>query len=81
MKSKSLFAMALMMGVMLESIGKNNYHGGIHESEEDRKRRLADAQIARNKANGLKEFNYPKGSVWSLNQKSADKKAKKLNLF
>lgn len=47
------------------------------ESEEERKRRLAKAEIERNKANGLKEFFYGENSVWALNQKSADKKARK----
>ena len=47
------------------------------ESEEERKRRLAKAEIERNKANGLKEFFYGENSLWALNQKSADKKARK----
>ena len=29
--------------------------------------------------NGLKKFQYPKGVVYALNQKNADKKAQKLN--
>lgn len=48
------------------------------ESEESRKRRLAKAEIERNKANGLKEFFYGENSVWAINQKNADKKAIKL---
>lgn len=31
--------------------------------------------------NGLKLFEYPNGHVYALNQKNADKKAKKLNLI
>lgn len=31
--------------------------------------------------NGLKRFEYPNGEVYALNQKNADKKAKKLNLI
>lgn len=73
--------MALMMGVMLASAGGNNFRDNNYESEEDRKKRLSDAKIKQNLAKGLKEFHYPKGSVWALNQKSADKKAIKLNLI
>lgn len=29
--------------------------------------------------NGLKEFNYKQGIIYALNQKNADRKAKKLN--
>lgn len=79
--SSKMFSMALMMGAMLSAAGGNNSHRGNYESEEDRKKLLADAKIAQNKAKGLKEFNYPNGSVWALNQKSADKKANKLNLI
>lgn len=46
------------------------------ETDEERKRRLAKAQIERNKANGLKEFFYGENSVWAINQKNADKKAR-----
>jgi len=46
------------------------------ETEEERKRRLAKAEIERNKANGLKEFFYGENSLWALNQKNADKKAR-----
>ena len=31
--------------------------------------------------NGLKLFEYPNGNVYALNQKNADKKARKLNLL
>ena len=48
------------------------------ETEEERKRKLAKAEIeiAINKANGLKEFFYGKNSVWALNRKNADRKAR-----
>ena len=32
-----------------------------------------------NKSKGLKQFSYGENSVWAINQKNADKKAKKLN--
>lgn len=47
-------------------------------TEDERKKRMAAAQIEINKKNGLKEFVYGENSVWALNQKNADKKAKKL---
>lgn len=49
------------------------------ETEEDKKKRLAQAQIEINKANGLTEFFYGENSVWALNKRTADKKARKLN--
>lgn len=49
------------------------------ENEEERKRRLARAEIERYKAQGLTEFFYGENSLWALNQKSADRKAKKRN--
>lgn len=49
------------------------------ETEEDKKKRLAQAQIEINKANGLTEFCYGENSVWALNKRTADKKARKLN--
>ena len=52
----------------------------IYESaktDEERKRRFAKVKIERNKANGLKEFYYGENSLYALNQKNADKKARK----
>lgn len=51
------------------------------EDEEQKKQRLVKSEIERNKANGLKEFFYGENSVWAINQKVADKKAKKQNLI
>lgn len=47
------------------------------ESEKERKRRLDKAEIERYKTQGLKEFFYGKNSLWALNQKSADRKARR----
>lgn len=47
------------------------------ETDEERKARLAKAERERYKAQGLKEFFYGENSLWALNQKSADKKARK----
>ena len=46
------------------------------ETDEQRKRRIAKAEIERAKANGLKEFFYGENSVWAINQKNADRKAR-----
>lgn len=46
------------------------------ETEEERKARLTKAEIERKKSNGLKEFFYGENSVWAINQKNADKKAR-----
>lgn len=72
------------MGLLLAAMAMSNgINGGPEmyiepkETEEERKKRLTKAEIEINKANGLKEFFYRHNSVWALNQKSADKKAKK----
>lgn len=49
------------------------------ETDEERKSRLAKAQIERYKAQGLTEFFYGDNSLWALNEKSADRKARKRN--
>ena len=46
------------------------------ETDEQRKRRIAKAEVERNKSNGLKEFFYGENSVWAINQKNADRKAR-----
>jgi len=54
-------------------------HREPKESEEERKRRLAKAEIERYKAKGLTDFFYGKNSLWALNKNSADKKARNRN--
>lgn len=79
MKSKlgmmSMFAALAMMGTETPN-GMHEYQEP-KESEEERKRRLSKAEIERYKAQGLTEFFYGENSLWALNQKSADKKARK----
>lgn len=72
----SMFAALAMMGDMPHS------HVELErpkETDEQRKRRIANAEIRTAKANGLKEFFYGENSVWASNQKNADKKALKNN--
>jgi len=47
------------------------------ETDEERERRLSDAEIKRNKDRGLTQFFYGTNSVWAINKSVADKKAKK----
>jgi hypothetical protein len=82
-KMKSMLGMAAIFTAMAygeKSITTPNIKEHI-ESDEERKKRIAKAEIERCKAKGLKEFFYGENSVFALNQKSADKKAKKQNLI
>lgn len=80
---KSMKKMGVLLGALaLMSAGTQQSHGRYIEttpplSDEDKKRK--QDEIKRNK--GLKEFLYSNGSVWAINQKTADKKAKKQNLI
>jgi hypothetical protein len=80
-KMKSMIGIAAMMTAMAYggSSGTTPDLNEHEESEENKKKRFAKAEIERNKSNGLKEFFYGENSVWAINQKNADKKAKKLN--
>ena len=78
-KMKAMIGMAAMMTALAYG-GNSGTMPDLSEpkeTEEERKRRLAKAEIERAKANGLKEFFYGENSLWALNQKSADKKARK----
>lgn len=75
---------SFMMAMAAAMIGMDN--PGIHgpyvepkESPEERDHRLNQAEIRRNLERGLKEYIYGQNSLWALNQKSADKKARKRN--
>ena len=76
---KSMLGM-LALGAMAMSGGFGGNNRGRYiepkETDEEKKQRLAKAEIERNKANGLKEFFYGENSVWAINQKNADKKAR-----
>ena len=76
MKSKAGMLAMLGMGLVMMGTGYDNPFIEPKESEEDRKKRLAKAEVKRNKRNGLKEFYFGENSLWALNQKSADKKAR-----
>lgn len=80
MKSMKGAAMMMALAAMSLSTGTTNeereYLGEL-ETTEEREKRLKAAEIRINKANGLTEFKYMEGSLWALNEKSANKKAKK----
>ena len=80
MKSKlgmlSMFTAMAMMSTETSN-EMREYLEQPKESEEERKRRLAKSEIERYKAQGLTELFYGENSLWALNQKSADKKARK----
>lgn len=70
-KVLSLIAAAMAMGV------ENHVAGYKKEPTEEEKAELrAMAERKQNKAHGLVEFTYGNNSVWALNQKNADRKAR-----
>ena len=76
---KSMLGMyALAAMAMSGDLGGNNRERYIEpkETNEEKKQRLAKAEIERAKSNGLKEFFYSENSVWALNKKNADRKAR-----
>jgi hypothetical protein len=80
---KSMLALSLMFASM--SMANHNRSSKIREeylpkqTEEEKKRRLKSIDVKINKARGLTEFFYGDNSLWAINQKNADKKAKKNN--
>jgi len=81
-KMKSMLGMAMMMA----SLGSMSSHSSKvysepKESDKERDKRLADAELKRKKRQGLKEFTYNGGTVWAINKTVADKKAKNNGYF
>lgn len=78
---KSMLGMyALAAMAMSGDLGGNNLRERYiktKETDEGKKQRLAKAEIERNKSRGLKEFFYGENSVWAINRKNADKKARR----
>ncbi len=72
-----------MLGVLAAVAASGQTHRNPHEpykeTEEDKQWRFNNAKIAQNINNGLKEFFYGEHSTWAINQKNADKKARKNN--
>jgi hypothetical protein len=80
MRMKSTLGILSIFGAMMDmgDTSKPNWvNDEPKETDEERERRLAKAEIENNKANGLKEFKYAFGkTVWAINQKNDDRKAK-----
>jgi nitrate reductase alpha subunit len=78
-KMKSMIRMAAMMTAL--AYGGNSWttpgYYEPKETEEERKVRFAKAERKRYKAQGLTEFFYGENSLWALNKKSADRKARR----
>jgi len=73
-----IYALAALNAFENETQGHGyNKINNPKETEGERKLRLDKAEIEINKHNGLKEHFYNGNSVFALNQKNADKKAKK----
>ena len=77
-KMKSMIGMAAMMAALAYGGTSRTTHNlrEPEETEDERKARLAKAERKRYKAQGLTEFFYAENSLWALNQKSADRKAR-----
>lgn len=79
---KSMLGLSLMMASL--SMANHNHSPQIRgeylpkETEEQKKFRQKRLNKKLNEARGLTEFFYGKNTLWALNQKTADKKAKKL---
>jgi hypothetical protein len=76
----SLYTLAAMsaMNDFTDPIGGYDHYKKV-ESESEKKARLEKSKTESNKSKGLKEFIYGENSVWAINKKNADKKAKKNN--
>jgi len=80
MKSKlgmiNMFATLAMMGTETQHRKRDFEPTEPTETDEEKKQRLAQAEIERNKVKGLKEFFYGENSLYASNQKNADRKAR-----
>jgi hypothetical protein len=79
MSMKNKLSMLAFAALALSSGSNFGVTNVPEETDEEKKQRLAKAEIEKNKANGLKEFSYGENSLWALNKKSADNKARKRN--
>lgn len=77
---KSMLGLSLMMASL--SMANHNHSPQIRdeylpkEIEEQKKKRQKAIDKKINEAKGLKEFFYGENSVWAINQKNADRKAR-----
>ena len=71
---KNIYGMYAMFAGL--TMNQSQDYSTKKETDEESKRRLAQAEIETKKSNGLKEFTYGEHTILALNQKNADKKAK-----
>lgn len=86
MKSDKLTYLSLMMAVGSWAQTSDFYESDYQKPKEllePRRKSSFKGMSFEQKAikNGLKRFDYPNGFVYALNQKNADKKAKKFNFL
>lgn len=77
-KRKSLLGMSAMLAALFAD-GGYRQTAKLKETDEQRQSRLTKAEIERNRRRGLTEFFYGEKTLWALNQKSADRKARRRN--
>jgi len=78
-----------MLAMYALAVAANNHQGSSKysrllettETEQEKAARLERSKIKQMKQKGLTEFKYSGGSVWALNQKTADKKARKAKII
>ena len=79
MSMKDILRIAAMMSLAVESNNNPRNRYIEPETEQEKRERLYKAKIKEeeiNRANGLQKFYFKEGEVWTLTQKSANRKAK-----
>lgn len=73
----------LLFGMAMAMSGENFTHGETREPTRKplTEKEKQDIEEKINRRKGLTKFHYQNEHVWALNQKSADKKAKKKGLL
>jgi hypothetical protein len=76
---KGSYTAIAMMGLAMWAQGSQNRTISHEptETEEEKKKRFAKSEIEIAKSNGLKQFFFGENSLYALNKKNAEKKAKK----
>lgn len=79
MNSKDKLGLFMLGALTAVSTGESLYDvpKKHNESEEERKERITKAEEENKRRQGLTKFFYGENSIWALNQKTADKKAKR----
>lgn len=80
-KMRGMLGMYMAMAAMSsQSFGTSSLSSGFEELSMNKNKILSQEELVEiYKKKGLKEFFYDKGSIWAINQKNADRKAKNKN--